>query len=59
MSGDGEILDVIVALSDSQISTIQDLKDEISRRRVGDGVSLSIVKGTKKGKIDLMIEGSP
>jgi S1-C subfamily serine protease len=59
MSGDGEILDVIVALSDSQISTIQDLKDEISRRRVGDGESLSTVRGTKKGKIDLMIEGSP
>ena len=59
MSSDGEILDVIVALSDSQISMIQDLKAEIDRRRVGDGVSLIIVRGTKKGKIDLLIEGSP
>jgi S1-C subfamily serine protease len=51
--------DVIVALSESQISTIQDLKAEIDRRHIGDGVSLSIVRGTQKGKIDLMIEGSP
>ena len=51
--------DVIIALNESPISTIQDLKAEISSKRVGDGVSLNIVRGTIKGKMDLLIEGSP
>jgi len=51
--------DVIVAINDSLVATIQDLKDEIDKRRIGDGVSLSVVRGTKRGKIDVLIEGSP
>jgi len=51
--------DVIVAINDSPVATIQDLKDEIDKRRIGDGVSLSVVRGTKRGKIDVLIEGSP
>ncbi|MEE8354932.1 MAG: trypsin-like peptidase domain-containing protein [Candidatus Bathyarchaeia archaeon] len=51
--------DVIVSINDSLVATIQDLKDEIGKMRVGDGVSLSVVRGTKMGKIDLVIEGIP
>jgi S1-C subfamily serine protease len=51
--------DVIVAINDSPVATIQDLKDEIDKRRIGDSVNLSVVRGTKRGKIDVLIEGSP
>ena len=51
--------DVIVSINDSPVTTIQDLKAEIDKRRVGDGVSLSVMRGTKRGKIDLVVEGSP
>jgi S1-C subfamily serine protease len=51
--------DVIVAINDSPVATIEDLKNEIDKRRIGDGVSLSIVRGTKRRKIDVLIEGSP
>ncbi len=51
--------DVIVAINDSPVATIQDLKDEIDKRRIGDSVNLSVVRGTKNGKIDVLIEGSP
>ena len=51
--------DVIVSINDSPIATIQDLKAEIDKRRVGDSVSLSIVRGTQRRKIDLIIEGTP
>jgi len=51
--------DVIVSINDSPVTTIQDLKAEIDKKRVGDGVSLSVMRGTKRGKIDLVVEGSP
>jgi S1-C subfamily serine protease len=51
--------DVIVSINDSPVTTIQDLKAEIDKRRVGDGVSLSVMRGTKRGKIDLVVERSP
>ena len=51
--------DGIVSIIDSPVTSTQDLKAEIDRRRVGNRVSLSIVRGTKRGKIDLVIEGSP
>ena len=51
--------DVVVSINDSPVATIQDLKAEIDKRRVGDGVSLSVMRGTKRGKIDLVVEGSP
>ena len=51
--------DVIVSINDSPVTTIQGLKAEIDNRRVGDGVSLSVMRGTKRGKIDLVVEGSP
>jgi S1-C subfamily serine protease len=51
--------DVIVSINDSPVASIQDLKTEIDKRRVGDGVSLMVLRGTKRGKIDLVVEGSP
>lgn len=51
--------DVIVSINDSPVATIQDLKAEIDKRRIGDGVSLGVVRGTQRGKVDLVIEGSP
>jgi len=51
--------DVIVSINDSPVTTIQDLKAEIDKKRVGDGVSLSVMRGTKRGKIDLVVEGIP
>ena len=50
---------MIVSINDSPVATVQDLKAEIDERRVGDGVSLGVVRGTQGGKIDLVIEGSP
>jgi S1-C subfamily serine protease len=51
--------DVIVSVNDSPIASIKDLKAEIDKRRVGDGVSLTLVRGTRRRKIDLVIEGNP
>ena len=50
---------VIVSINDSPVATVQDLKAEIDKRRVGDDINLSVVRGTQRGKIDLVIEGSP
>ena len=51
--------DVIFSINDTPIASIKDLKTEIDKRRVGDGVSLNLMRGPKRGKIDLVIEGSP
>jgi S1-C subfamily serine protease len=51
--------DVIVSINDSPVVAIQDLKAEIDKRHVGDGVRLTIVRGTRRGKINMVIEGSP
>jgi S1-C subfamily serine protease len=51
--------DVILTIEGSNVSSIQELKTEINKKRVGDGVKIEILRGTRKGSIDLVIEGSP
>jgi S1-C subfamily serine protease len=51
--------DVIFSINEIPIASIQDLKTEIDKRRVGDSVSLNLMRGPKMGKIDVVIEGNP
>lgn len=51
--------DVIVAIERSRVETIQDLKIEIDKRKAGDRVGLSIVRGRKRWSIDVVIQGTP
>jgi S1-C subfamily serine protease len=51
--------DVILAINDIYISTIEELKREIDRKKIGERVKLTISRGRMKGTIELTIEGSP
>jgi S1-C subfamily serine protease len=51
--------DVILRLNNSVINSIQDLKTEIDRFRLGDRAIISIARGGRRGNINLIIEGSP
>ncbi len=51
--------DVILTIEGARVLSIQELKTEIDKKRVGDGVKLEILRGTRRGAIDLVIEGSP
>jgi serine protease Do len=51
--------DVIVAMDGAQIRTIQDLRVELDRRRVGDRAEVTLVRGSMRGSVELVIEGSP
>ena len=49
--------DVIVALDGTNISNADDLKKELSKRKIGDGVRHQVFRGRQKGTISLTIEG--
>ena len=51
--------DVIMAIGGVQVRTIEELKAEIDRRRIGDHVDLLISRGRMRGTVELVIEGSP
>ncbi len=51
--------DVISAIDGVRLRTIQDLKREIDRHRVGDTTELTIARGRMSGKVEVRIEGSP
>jgi S1-C subfamily serine protease len=51
--------DVIMAIGGVQVRTIEELKAEIDRRRIGDRVDLLISRGRMRGTVELVIEGSP
>jgi serine protease Do len=51
--------DVILAIDDAQVGNIQELKDQVDRRRVGDRAELAIVRGRQRATVELRIEGSP
>jgi S1-C subfamily serine protease len=43
--------DVIVAIGDRQVDSMQDLQSEIRTRRAGDVVSLVVVRGSEEGRV--------
>jgi len=43
--------DVIVAIGDGQVDSMQDLQSEIRTRRAGDVVSLVVVRGSEEGRM--------
>ena len=51
--------DVILAIDGAQVRTIQDLKEQIDRRKVGDRTELLVARGRQRGTVELRIEGSP
>jgi S1-C subfamily serine protease len=51
--------DVILAIDRIQVRTIEDLKAQIERRKVGDKTQLLIARGRQRRTIELRIEGSP
>lgn len=51
--------DVILAIDGSRVNNIQDLKEQIDRKRVGDRAELFVARGRQRGTIELRIEGSP
>jgi S1-C subfamily serine protease len=51
--------DVISAIGGVRVRTIQDLKREIDRHRVGDTAELTIARGRMSGTVEVRIEGSP
>ena len=51
--------DVILAIDGAPVRTIQDLKEQIDRRRVGDRTELLVARGRQRGTVELSIEGSP
>lgn len=50
--------DVIVSLEGVNVRTTEDLKREISRRRIGETASLMIVRGRQRGYINITVEGA-
>jgi len=51
--------DVIVAFDGVDINTVDDLRREIGRRRIGETAHLLVIRGRQRGQIDLKIEGRP
>ncbi len=51
--------DVILSIDGSRVNNIQELKEQIDRKRVGDRVELFVARGRQRGTIELMIEGNP
>jgi len=51
--------DLILAIDRVQVRTIEDLKAQIERRKVGDKTQLLIARGRQRRTIELRIEGSP
>ena len=49
--------DTIVAIDGTTIFNADDLKKELSKRRIGDGVRLQVFRGRQRGSINLTIEG--
>jgi S1-C subfamily serine protease len=43
--------DVIVAIGEKQLDTMEDLQREIRTRRAGDSVSVAIVRGSEEGGV--------
>jgi len=51
--------DVILAFDGVNITTVEDLKREIAPRRIGETVRITIMRGRKKGIVELTIEEKP
>ncbi len=51
--------DVIVAIDSVEVFTVENLKREIDRRKIGETVHLLIIRGLQRGHVDLTIEGRP
>lgn len=51
--------DVIVALDGVDLNTVEELRTEIERRRIGETARLLIIRGRQRGYVDLKIEGRP
>ncbi len=51
--------DVILTFDGVSINTVEDLRREIERRRIGDAVQLQILRGSRRGYAELKLEGRP
>jgi len=51
--------DIIVAFDGADIAGVEDLKKEIIRRKVGETVRISVVRGAQKRIVELTIEEAP
>ena len=51
--------DVIVAFDGVDIARVEDLKREITRRKVGEAVRITRVRGMQRYAVELTIEGAP
>jgi serine protease Do len=47
--------DVIVAIGDKEVNSMEELQGEIRTRKAGDGVSLVIVRGSEEGKVKVTL----
>jgi serine protease Do len=43
--------DVIVAIGDKQVGSMEDVQREIRTRKAGESVSLVVVRGSEEGKV--------
>jgi S1-C subfamily serine protease len=51
--------DVIIAVNEASVKTIQGLKAEIDKRKIGDRARFTLARGSQRGTVELLIEGSP
>jgi serine protease Do len=51
--------DIIVAFGEKAISTIDELVHEVAKRRAGERVRLTVVRGVEKYAVDVMLERTP
>jgi len=49
--------DIIISFDGVEIRTAEALKKEISKRRIGERARAYVVRGEKRGYIDIVIEG--
>ena len=50
--------DIIIGFDSFSIVNIGDLQKQISKKRIGERVTIEIVRGYNRGKINLKIEGT-
>lgn len=51
--------DIILELNGGRIDSIEELQDYLSKRKVGDAVGLTIMRGRQRGKIQVILEKMP
>ena len=51
--------DIIIRINDATVNSIEELRTEVHKRNVGKKVNLLILRGTKKGIVEAILERTP